>query len=125
MVVPSRYTNQRVVYEWVNILDKCMNGSVFFKARYMNGIGFEILACAPVPKLPPSYPPPTPPPSETRDGQSAFEHAQNEQIQIILCLRKVSSRLYSIHSNELFSVTVKAPGFALGFLFLSPPFSPI
>ena len=29
-----------------------MNGSVFSKARYMNGVGFEILARTPVPKLP-------------------------------------------------------------------------
>ena len=36
---------------------KYMNGSVFSKARYMIGIGFEILARTPVPKLPPSYPP--------------------------------------------------------------------
>ena len=31
---------------------KYMNGSVFSKASYMNGVGFEILARAPVPKLP-------------------------------------------------------------------------
>ena len=30
---------------------KYMNGSVFSKARYMNGVGFEILARTPVPKL--------------------------------------------------------------------------
>ena len=36
---------------------KYMNGSVFSKARYMNGVGFEILARTPVPKLPLSYPP--------------------------------------------------------------------
>ena len=41
---------------------KYMNGSVLSKARYMNGVGFEILARTPVPKLPLSYPPPTPPP---------------------------------------------------------------
>ena len=41
---------------------KYMNGSVFSKARYMNGVGFEILARTPVPKLPLSYPPPPPPP---------------------------------------------------------------
>ena len=35
---------------------KYMNGSVFSKARYMNGVGFEILARTPVPKLPLSYP---------------------------------------------------------------------
>ena len=35
-----------------------MSGSVFSKARYMNGVGFEILARTPVPQLPPSYPPP-------------------------------------------------------------------
>ena len=46
---------------------KYMNGSVFSKARYMNGVGFEILARTPVPQLAPSYspPPPTPPPSPT------------------------------------------------------------
>ena len=32
-----------------------MNGFVFSKARYMNGVGFEILACTTVPKLPLSY----------------------------------------------------------------------
>ena len=40
---------------------KYMNGSfflVFPKSRYMNGVGFEILARTPVPKLPLSYPPP-------------------------------------------------------------------
>ena len=31
---------------------KYMNGSVFSKARYMDGVGFEILARTPVPKLP-------------------------------------------------------------------------
>ena len=35
-----------------------MNRSVFSKARYMNGVGFEILARTPVPKLPPPPPPP-------------------------------------------------------------------
>ena len=35
---------------------KYTNGSVFSKARYMNGVGFEILARTPVPKLPLSYP---------------------------------------------------------------------
>ena len=35
-----------------------MNGSIFSKARYMNGVGFEILARTPVPKLPLSPPPP-------------------------------------------------------------------
>ena len=39
---------------------KYMNGSIFSKARYMNGVGFEILARSPVPKLPLSYPPPPP-----------------------------------------------------------------
>ena len=37
-----------------------MIGSVFSKARYMNGVGFEILARTPVPQLPPIYHP-TPP----------------------------------------------------------------
>ena len=37
---------------------KYMNGSVFSKARYKNGVGFEILALTPVPQLPLSYPPP-------------------------------------------------------------------
>ena len=35
---------------------KYMNGSVFSKARYMTGVGFEILARTPVLKLPLSYP---------------------------------------------------------------------
>ena len=42
---------------------KYMNGSIFPKARCMNGVGFEILARTPrttiTPKL--SYPPPPPP----------------------------------------------------------------
>ena len=42
-----------------------MNGSVFSKARYMIGVGFEILARTPVRKLPPSYPPPPPPHTHT------------------------------------------------------------
>ena len=33
-----------------------MNGSVSSKARYMNGVSFEILARTPVPQLPQSYP---------------------------------------------------------------------
>ena len=39
-------------------------GPFFSKARYMNGVGFEILARTPVPKLPllPAPPPPHPPP---------------------------------------------------------------
>ena len=41
-------------------------GPFFSKARYMNGVGFEVLARTPVPKLSPSYipsyPPPPPPP---------------------------------------------------------------
>ena len=39
-----------------------MNGSVFSKARYMNGVGFEILARTSVPQLHLSY---TPPPRPT------------------------------------------------------------
>ena len=39
---------------------KYMNGSIFSKARYMNGVGFEILARTPVPKLPLSNHPPPP-----------------------------------------------------------------
>ena len=34
------------VYEWVRLFKGC---------RYMNGVGFEILAHTPVPKLPLSY----------------------------------------------------------------------
>ena len=34
---------------------KYMNGSDFSKARYMNGVGFEILARTPIPQLPLSY----------------------------------------------------------------------
>ena len=34
------------------LMIKYMNGSVFSKAGYMNGVGFEILARTPVPKLP-------------------------------------------------------------------------
>ena len=43
---------------------KYMNGSVFSKARYLNGVGFEILARTPVPKLTLSYPHFPPPPNE-------------------------------------------------------------
>ena len=45
---------------------KNMNGSVFSKARYMNGVGFEILARSPVPKLPLSYTLPPPPTHEEK-----------------------------------------------------------
>ena len=44
---------------------KYMNGSVFSKARYMNRVGFEILARTPVPKLALSSPHPPP---EDRTG---------------------------------------------------------
>ena len=48
--------NQRAVYEWVNISDDLVyDGPFFLKARYMNGVGFEILAGTPVQKLSPSY----------------------------------------------------------------------
>ena len=56
-----------------------MNGSVFSKARYMNGVGFEILARTPVPKLPLSYPPPHPP-SSTSMPEGIFCH---DLVQII------------------------------------------
>ena len=49
---------------WIDC-DICVitsNKSVFSKARYMNGEGFEILARTPVPKLPLSYTPPPPHP---------------------------------------------------------------
>ena len=36
---------------------KYINGSIFSKARYMNGVRFEILARTPIAQLPPSYPP--------------------------------------------------------------------
>ena len=35
---------------------KYMNESVFSKTKYMNEVGFEILARTPVPQLPLSYP---------------------------------------------------------------------
>ena len=41
---------------------KHKNGSLFSNARCMNGVGFEILARTPVPKLPTSFPPTHPPP---------------------------------------------------------------
>ena len=47
---------------------KYMN--VFSNARYMNGVGFEILARTPVPQLPPSYPHPHPAPSHPGDNKS-------------------------------------------------------
>ena len=55
--------NQRAVYEWVNISDdqvyECFFFFFFSKTRYMNGVGFEILARKPVPQLPlPRNPPP-------------------------------------------------------------------
>ena len=34
---------------------KYMKGAIFSKGRYMNGVGFEILARTPVPHLSPSY----------------------------------------------------------------------
>ena len=52
-----------------------VRGSVFSKARYMNGVGFEILARTPVPKLPLSYPPPQPaPPSPEVDPLQQCDH---------------------------------------------------
>ena len=45
--------NQWAVYELVNILDD----QVYEWARYMNGVGIEMLARTPVPQLPLSYPP--------------------------------------------------------------------
>ena len=48
--------NQRAVYEKVNISDNQVYEWVRFFHRYMNGVGFEILARTPVTKLPPSYP---------------------------------------------------------------------
>ena len=44
----------------MNRMIKSMNGSIFSKAKYINGVGFEILARTPIPQLPPSYTPPTP-----------------------------------------------------------------
>ena len=58
--------NQRAVYEEVNILDDQVYEWVrFSKARYMNRVGFEILARTPVPKLPLSYAPHPPPHTHT------------------------------------------------------------
>ena len=43
--------NQRAVCEWINISDDLVYEWVlFFKARYTNGVGFEILARTPVPQ---------------------------------------------------------------------------
>ena len=52
--IKGQYMNRSTfwVYEWVR----------FFKGQDMNGVGFEILARTPVPKLPISYPPPPLPP---------------------------------------------------------------
>ena len=36
---------------------KYMKGAIFSKGRYMNGVGFELLARTLVPHLSPSYPP--------------------------------------------------------------------
>ena len=71
--------NQRAVYELVNILDDQVYEWVCF-FRYMNGVGFEILARTPVPKLPVSYRsaphPPSPPQASlkvaTRRGVRLF-----------------------------------------------------
>ena len=52
---------------------KYMNGPVFSKARYMNGVGFEILACTPVPKLPLSYPHEIPYYSRTSMARTSLE----------------------------------------------------
>ena len=51
---------------------KYMNESVFSKARFMNGVGFEILARTSVPKLPLNYTPPPPPPHEIRSMAVQF-----------------------------------------------------
>ena len=47
---------------------KYMNGSVFSKARYTNGVGVEILARTPVSKLPLSYQPSSAPPPPPHRG---------------------------------------------------------
>ena len=63
-VITCKKWVQKVKGQYMNrstfLMIKYMNGSVFSKARYMNGVGFEILARTPVPKLPLSYPPPPP-----------------------------------------------------------------
>ena len=69
MCVPNGPPFQRCqvhVYDWPSFFDKKYFFFFFFfffsKARYMNGVGFQILARTPVPKLPPLLPPPPPPP---------------------------------------------------------------
>ena len=48
--------NQRAVYEWAKISDDLVYEWVrFLEARYMNGVGFEILARTSVSQLTPSY----------------------------------------------------------------------
>ena len=68
-VITSKKWVQKIKGQYMNRstfwMIKYMNGSVFFsKAMYMNGVGFEIQARTPVPKLPLSYNPQ--PPSPTR-----------------------------------------------------------
>ena len=59
--------------KWVQKLNgQYMNGSIFSKVRYMNGVGFEILARTPVPKLSPSSPPPAPPPTPPPPPPTSF-----------------------------------------------------
>ena len=65
-VITSKKWVQKVKGQYMNRsafwMIKYTNGSVVSKARYMNGVGFEILARTPVSKLPLSYPSPPPPP---------------------------------------------------------------
>ena len=77
---------------------KYMNGSVFSKARYMNVVGFEILARTPVPKLALSYnphPPPPPPQPEYSSQGLIF-------IQVVLETTR-SSEWVSMPKNMMIS----------------------
>ena len=67
-----------------------MIGSIFSKARYMNGVGFEILGRTSVPKLPLSYPPPPHP--EISKQQKYFG--------------KFKVHLISVNSNFIFPLSV-------------------
>ena len=68
---------------------KYMNGSVFSKARHMNGVCFEILARTPVPQLPPRYLPPSPWPRDTR-GSMFFSDRKSA-----VCIHSQSKKYFS------------------------------
>ena len=95
-----------------------MDGSVFSKAKFMIGVGFEILSFeTPVPQLPPRYPsptplrPPPPPPHPTRECCSSLT--------VFLAGRVVSKRKQFCCCCFFFSVFLSFFFFFLFFFFFA------